>query len=132
MSLSRKNDPITRRTILRGVGAAIALPLLEGMKPIAALAGDASSAVTAAKTAAAPVRMAFLYVANGKNMAHWTPKTEGPLSELPDTLKSLERHRDHLMVLSNLAQHNGEPLNNRGIRATLSSPGWCMPLPAII
>ena len=64
---------ISRRTVLRGLGTAVALPLLDAMAPaIWALAADDKKAI--------PNRMAFVYVPNGKNMADWTPRAEGPTS----------------------------------------------------
>ena len=59
-----------RRTFLRGLGTAIALPLLESMTPLRA----AAASVAASK---APVRMAFLFVPNGVHLPAWTPKEEG-------------------------------------------------------
>ena len=74
-----------RRTVLRGLGATIALPLLDSMVP----------ALTArSRTAAAPVRrLGVFYVPNGMSMPYWSPKTEGPLAELPPTLRSLRSSR---------------------------------------
>jgi len=84
---------IPRRTFLRGMGTALALPLLDGMTP--AFAG-------AAETAKSKVRLAIAYVPNGIIMENWTPQAEGPLAELPPTLKPLERFRDQISVLSGL------------------------------
>src|SRR6185369_5873088 len=61
---------LSRRTMLRGLGAALALPVLDSMVP-------AMSAL--ANTAAAPVkRLGVFYVPNGMSMPYWFPKTEGP------------------------------------------------------
>jgi hypothetical protein len=90
-------DRISRRTVLRGVGAAVALPWLEAMGPVtswAAAAGDVKKA--------APCRLAFLYAPNGKNMADWTPKAEGTGFELPAILAPLSKVRDDLLVLTGL------------------------------
>jgi hypothetical protein len=86
---------IPRRTMLRGLGATLALPLLDGMIP----------ALTAqSRTAAAPVhRFGVMYVVNGMIMQSWTPRAEGAAYELPPTLASLAPHRDRLSVLSGLA-----------------------------
>lgn len=90
---------VSRRTFLRGLGAAIALPLLDGMTPALAAAGKSA--------AAPPSRMAFIYAANGIIMEEWTPPTTGaeaPLPrELPAILQPLEPFRQHLMVMSGLA-----------------------------
>src|SRR6202795_3849317 len=87
---------IPRRTFLRGMGATLALPLLDGMIP-----AFATSADTALK---APVRLGIVY--NGKGMwamDKWTPKTEGAGFELTPTLEPLAPFRDRLLVLSGLA-----------------------------
>jgi hypothetical protein len=72
---------LPRRTFLRGMGAVIALPLLDAMVP----------AAVGAASAAAPVkRLGFVYTPNGATMASWTPSSEGPLlTELSPTLSPL-------------------------------------------
>jgi hypothetical protein len=72
MSNSRKFLP--RRTFLRGIGAAVALLFLDAMSP--ALAASAKS----------PVRLAFLYVPNGIDMASWNVQQDGPFGDLPRIL----------------------------------------------
>ena len=93
MIITRKHLP--RRTFLRGIGASVALPLLDGMVP----------AMTAlAKTAAAPIRrLGFFYVPNGMAMKYWEPDGEGAEFDLPRTLEPLAAHRDRLTVLTGLA-----------------------------
>ncbi|MYN63408.1 MAG: DUF1552 domain-containing protein, partial [Acidobacteria bacterium] len=92
MMIAKKAIP--RRTMLRGIGATLALPLLDGMVP----------ALTAlSKTAAKPIaRFGTVYVPNGIIMAGWTPAAEGADFEFTPTLKPLEAHRKHLLVLSGL------------------------------
>ncbi len=87
---------LSRRTMLKGVGATLALPLLEAMRPLRALAAADSPAMKA------PVRMAVLYMANGVNPHAWTPCGEGRDFELSPTLAPLAEHRDDLLVLTNL------------------------------
>jgi hypothetical protein len=87
---------ISRRTVLRGLGTALALPWLEAMGPLTSW----GAGTTAAK--AAPNRMAFLYVPNGKNMADWTPQAEGAGFELPAILEPLRPVKDDLLVLTGL------------------------------
>src|SRR5947209_7705607 len=89
--------PLSRRTVLRGLGAAIALPWLEAMGPLVSW-----SAEVKAGQKTAPNRLAFLYVPNGKNMADWTPKKEGAGFDLPATLEPLRPHKDDLLVLTGL------------------------------
>jgi hypothetical protein len=88
---------LSRRTFLRGAGAAIALPLLDAMLP--------ESAFAAAK--APPVRMAFLFVANGLIKDGWTPQTEGTDYVMPSSLEAMKPLKDDFMVLSGLAQNQG-------------------------
>lgn len=90
-----------RRTVLKGLGAAIGLPLLDAMTP-----AFAQSSVTGAL----PVRLAWFYVPNGIDMRHWTPSAEGPLGDLPSVLQPLAAHKNDLLVLSNLTANWGRPL----------------------
>jgi hypothetical protein len=91
---------LSRRTLLRGLGAALALPVLDSMVP-------AFTAI--AKTAAAPVRrLGVFYVPNGMSMPYWFPKAEGPLRELPPTLQSLAAFKDRVLLCGGLAD---EPAN---------------------
>ena len=87
----------SRRTVLKGLGAAVALPWLEAMAPAAGLAPRPGGKV-------APTRMAFLYVPNGVNMSEWTPGAIGSDIKLRGALEPLASHRDQLLVLSGLAQ----------------------------
>ncbi len=98
------NKSISRRTILRGVGAAVALPWLECMLP-----APAAAANTIAGTAsnAAPLRMAFLYVPNGMHMPDWTPAEVGNNFELLPILKPLGDFQSKINVLSGLALDGG-------------------------
>jgi hypothetical protein len=93
MIITRKAIP--RRTVLRGIGATLALPLLDGMIP----------ALTAqARTAATPInRFGVMYVVNGMIMENWTPAAEGAGYELTPTLAALASHRDRFSVLTGLA-----------------------------
>jgi hypothetical protein len=92
MFITRTHLP--RRTVLRGLGASLALPLLDSMVP----------ALTAmSKTAAAPVRrFGVFYVPNGMSMPYWSPKHEGPLTALPPTLRSLAPFQDKVLLCGGL------------------------------
>jgi hypothetical protein len=90
---------ISRRTVLRGLGTAIALPMLDAMAPALALAAEAKKS--------APTRMAFIYVPNGKHMPDWTPKALGADFDLPYILEPLAGVKNQLLVLSGLAQDHG-------------------------
>ena len=99
-----RNFPISRRTVLRGVGATIALPWLEAMAPRTARA--------AAAAVKGPLRTAFMFVPNGQIMAQFTPDHEGALRKLPSTLAPLDRHKKQLLVLSGLALNGGRALGD--------------------
>jgi len=82
---------LPRRTFLRGMGATVALPMLDAMAP-------ALSAATAA-----PPRLGFVYVSNGVIQEQWNPATTGKGFEFTPILKPLEPLREHFNVLSGLA-----------------------------
>src|SRR5258707_364817 len=85
---------IPRRTMLRGLGATLALPLLDAMVP-------ALSAL--ASTAAKPInRFGVVYVPNGMIMANWTPAAEGAVFDFKPTLSPIAGFRDQLIVVSGL------------------------------
>ena len=96
--------PISRRTILRGAGACLALPWLEAM----ARGGSSTISSTNANTAP-PLRLAYVYVPNGTWGAAWTPKSEGALTDLPPTLAPLAARTADLSVLSGLTQDPARP-----------------------
>jgi hypothetical protein len=92
---------------LRGIGASVALPWLEAMRPAPVARADAA-------VGGIPRRMAFLYVPNGVHMADWTPREAGASFTLPPALRALEPFRRDLLVLSGLAQQNAAPLGDEG------------------
>src|SRR5229473_5311774 len=97
---------LSRRTLLRGLGVSIALPMLDSMVP--AFAAPARSA--AGKT---PLRMAFTYVPNGIIMKDWTPATDDGLAfELPRILQPLAAFRKDTLVLTGLTQNAGRALGD--------------------
>ena len=107
MIISKLSLP--RRTFLRGMGATVALPLLEAMVP---------AFTPTVRTAANPQRrLGCVYVPHGEIMEQWTPATEGAGFELMPIMKPLEPFRRHLVVVSNLARpeagfdtnHSGAP-----------------------
>lgn len=87
---------LSRRTVLRGLGTSMALPLLEGMMPRVSFASVSGNQKT-------PVRMAFLFAPNGKHMPDWTPESEGPLDKLPPTLESLQDLKSEIFIPGKLA-----------------------------
>lgn len=92
---------IPRRTFLRGVGASLALPMLDAMIP-----------AMASSTAKIPMRVGYTYSPNGMVKERWCPKTTGSDYELTDMLKHWTAYRDQLLVISNL--DNGNEQNVSG------------------
>jgi len=100
MSTFTTRAAMPRRTFLRGVGATLALPLLDAMIP----------ALAAPANAAAPVRrLAYLFMPMGADMPRWTPPGSGKLDELSFILSSLEPVKEHVSVLTNLEVKNAYP-----------------------
>src|SRR6266850_202667 len=86
---------ISRRAVLRGFGAMVALPLLDAMVPALSAQG---------KTAGKPIhRLGVMYVPNGMIMNKWTPLLDGSAYEFTPTLSSLAPYREQVLVLSSLA-----------------------------
>jgi len=109
MFLTKKS--LSRRSVLRGLGATVALPLLDAMVP-------ASTAT--ARTAAAPVRrFGTVFVGLGERPSAWRPATEGVNFEFSPILKPLEPFRDHVTVVSNLCT----PINGHASTAAAWSTG---------
>lgn len=92
---------LPRRTFLRGLGTALALPMLEAMIPARAAQAGAAGRL--------PRRMAFVYIPNGANMADWTPAAEGVDFELPYILEPLQPHRREMLVLTGLTHDKARP-----------------------
>ena len=100
---------LSRRTVLRGAGAALALPFLDAMTPAARL-----SAIGSARAEPPPHRFVAYYTPNGQAMEYWTPKGEGRDFELSEILQPLEAFRDDLIVPTGLHAswdfgHDGAP-----------------------
>ena len=99
MIITKKAIP--RRTFLQGMGATVALPLLDAMVP---------SMTQLAKTAANPVRrLGFVYMPMGCDLPRWTPTGVGPVTEFSPTLQSLRPVSDQLTIISNLELKNAYP-----------------------
>ena len=108
MFITRMHLP--RRTVLRGLGATVALPLLDSMVP----------ALTAqSRTAAAPIkRFGVFYVPNGMSMPYWYPRHEpGKLESLPPTLRSLEPFRDRVVICGGLDDESANLVKGGGDHA---------------
>lgn len=95
---TNRQMPLSRRTLLRGAGAALALPWLEAMMP-----GKVSAAESEGKAPEdSPLRMAALFVPNGVRQDMWTPEKTGRDFDLSPTLEPLADVKDQLLVLTNL------------------------------
>lgn len=98
MFITKKH--LSRRTVLKGTGVALSLPLLDAMLP---------ARTALAKTAAKPtMHMGFMYIPMGAVMANWTPKQTGANYEMSPILKPLEPYRKHMTIVSNLRNKAGE------------------------
>jgi hypothetical protein len=86
---------VSRRAVLRGAGAAVALPLLESMIP--------AGAARAQRPATTPVRVGFIYVPHGVTMSRWTPVSTGKDFELSEILAPLAPCKDSINVISDLS-----------------------------
>ncbi|MCC6591284.1 MAG: DUF1552 domain-containing protein [Bryobacterales bacterium] len=92
-----KGKHLDRRTLLRGLGAAIALPVLDAMSP--------AMSAPARRAAKAPPRIAVVYVPNGIVMKDWKPASSGTGFEFTRILKPLEPFRRDITLISGLANH---------------------------
>ena len=107
MIVTRKALP--RRTLLRGMGATVALPLLDAMVP---------AMTPTAATPARPVRrLGYIFIPMGSDINRWTPPGDHSLTELSPILRPLERHRDYVTVVTNMELKNAYP----GTHATSNS-----------
>jgi hypothetical protein len=95
--------PISRRTVLKGLGTAIALPCLEAMLP------NMGFGAISAPTIAGPKRLAWLYIPNGVDMSSWKPTTVGAGYDLTPTLQPLAPFKDKFNIISGLACTKANP-----------------------
>jgi hypothetical protein len=105
MFITRKS--LSRRTVLKGFSAAVALPFLDAMAPAASAAP------------VAPKRLGFVYFPNGAIMDQWIPKTAGAGFEFTPTLAPLEPYSNQLVVIGNLARA-GTTIGDHAVAAA----GW--------
>jgi hypothetical protein len=108
---------LSRRSVLRGLGTAVALPALEAMAaPIAPVMSSSNAAANGPISGAtgAPKRMAFLYVPNGMHMQEWTPEKEGSDFELKNILKPVEKFKSKMNLLSGLTLNGARALGDGG------------------
>lgn len=98
-----KNTSLSRRTLLRGAGAVLALPWLEAMQFRKLLGSEQENA-----PAKAPVRMAVLFMPNGVPPKKWTPEGEGADFKLSPILEPLAAHQKDILVLTQLWNKNSD------------------------
>jgi len=103
---------ITRRTALRGLGTAMALPFLEAMMPSRAFGATTSS--TATKAMIGPRRTAWIYVPNGIVMQNWTPAEVGSSYELTPILQPLASFKEKMLVITGLECEKANPNGDGG------------------
>jgi hypothetical protein len=115
MFITKKH--LSRRMVLRGLGASLALPLLESMVP--ALRGEAAAMRVR--------RFGVFYGPNGMSMPYWFPKTPGSMKELPPTLQSLNDFKDRVLLIgglgddaANLAKGGGDHTHASGTFLTVT------------
>ena len=94
---------LSRRALLRGMGSAIALPMLDAMVP----AMRASTTADIVKR-----RMAFVYIPNGVEQKYWLPEAAGPLTQLPRILAPLQNFKEDMVLLSGLVHKQAEALGD--------------------
>jgi hypothetical protein len=102
---SYHRNPLQRRTVLRGLGASLSLPLLEAMFPSSLHAAPSKYRPLTRSLGQHP-RAIFCYVPNGVNILDWMPQGTGSDFELSPTLKVLNAHRKDLSVLTGLGHPN--------------------------
>jgi hypothetical protein len=101
MIITKKVLP--RRTILRGIGASVALPLLDAMVPALAQSSQSTEPVR---------RLGYVYMPMGMNPAPWVPQQEGKLKSLTPSLESLNPFIDNVSVISNLEINDAHTTGN--------------------
>jgi hypothetical protein len=108
MIITRKK--LSRRTMLRGLGASLALPLLDSMVPALATAANAQAAQPTK-------RLGVVYVPNGMAMKAWTPEKDGSDFEVTRIMKPMEAYRDRMLLITGL----DGPNSNAGVHASAST-----------
>src|SRR5437660_12734920 len=99
---------VSRRQFLRGVGACVALPLFESLRPVLAAAETPTGSLAVTPTGA-PLRTAFVYFPNGAIPARWWPAGEGADFQLGRTLQPLESSRPFVQILGGLDHRTADP-----------------------
>lgn len=98
--VERPSGRVSRRAALRGLGASIAIPVFESLRP-------AGAALASAAAQAPPTRMAFLYIPNGVNVDRWRPQGQGTDFEFGPTLEPIATFKNDVQIISGLAHQTG-------------------------
>jgi Protein of unknown function (DUF1552) len=106
---SSSRTPLSRRHFLRGVGAAIALPAFQSLRPFQVMGAEAAAASAAVTATGAPLRAAFVFFPNGAIPGAWWPKQEGTDFEWSPTLQPLAAHQKFVQILGGLDHQHAEP-----------------------
>jgi len=115
----------SRRSFLRGFGAAVSLPALEAFRPL--MAATTAGRAIATTASGAPLRMAYLYIPNGVNVPKWRPSGSGASYKMGETFGEMEKHRDDFQIFTGFEQKNatagadGAGDHARGTAAFLTS-----------
>ena len=100
---------LSRRHFLRGLGACLALPAFESLRPFRLEAATAAAEKLGTTASGAPLRTAFVYFPNGAIPGRWWPDGEGKDFQLNHTMQPLERLKDQVQVISGLDHANATP-----------------------
>ena len=116
--------PISRRTVLKGAGAAIALPMLQAMRPLKTIAATLTSS-----SADVPKRIAFMYIPNGVISQHWLPQDSQTDWLESQTLQPLKSVRDDIVIINGLNRVyvSGEPHSQAASCWMTSAQPWDRP-----
>ena len=110
---------LTRRTMLQGMGASIALPLLDSMIP-----------ALSAQSPVAPMRLGFVYAAHGVIHSEWKPRQTGRNYELSPNLQPLAGMRDHFNIFTNLSHLEADSKGDGSGDHNRAPAGWRTPVHA--
>jgi hypothetical protein len=100
---------LNRRHFLRGLGACLALPAFETLRPFGALAAEVGAAKLATTATGAPLRMGFVYFPNGAIQPNWWPTGEGKDFELARTMEPIAKLKHQLQILGGMDHVNATP-----------------------
>lgn len=116
---------LSRRSFLRGFGAALSLPAFESFRPL--LAASTTARAIATTASGAPLRMAYLYIPNGVNLEHWRPDGTSEKYKMGSSFAAMEKHRADFQIFTGFEQQNaraggdGPGDHARGTAAFLTS-----------